>query len=104
MLFSDTSLFLPIFLLWRTFSKYRTNKKCAFKGANVLQYAIVTSFIRTIPSVKELHLVGTLCVFADYTAGEDLHLALKHSYSTPVISHCQVRYAKTFKKSGKNTQ
>lgn len=47
------------------------------RGANILQTKCNTSSVRTIPSVKEFHLVGTLCVFADYTAGEDFHLALK---------------------------
>ncbi len=64
----------------------------------IAKNAIVASSVRTIPSVKELHLVGTLCVFADYTAGEDLHLALKHFYSTPVIAHCQVPICKNLQK------
>ena len=35
--------------------------------------------------------VGTLCVFADYTAGEDLHLALKQIYDMPNMPPCQVQ-------------
>lgn len=51
----------------------------------------VASSVRTLPSVKELHLVGTHCVFADYTAGEDFHLAPKHLYNMPIKSVCQAQ-------------
>lgn len=57
----------------------------------MLKCKYVASSVRTIPSVKELHLVGTLCVFADYTAGEDLHLALKQIYDMPNMPPCQVQ-------------
>ena len=46
------------------------------RGRNA-KTSIIASLVRTIPSVKELHLVGTQSVLADYTAGEDLHLAPK---------------------------
>ena len=59
--------------------------------------AIAASSVRTIPSVKELHLVGTQCVLADYTAGEDLHLALKQIYVTPMHYRCQVSKAENMR-------
>lgn len=36
-----------------------------------------TSSIRTIPSVREFHPIGLQSKFADYTAGEEFHLAPK---------------------------
>lgn len=60
----------------------RKTVRIAQKLARMLSF-----LVRTIPSVKESHLVGTAkAVFADFTAGVELHHAPKIIYDL-VLHH-----------------
>ncbi len=48
-----------------------------------------TSSIRTVPSVREFHPFGLQSKFADYTAGEEFHLAPKQHHNITADGSCQ---------------
>ena len=58
------------------FASHKKTSKCLLlQGAQKRLFC--TSSIRTIPSVREFHPIGLQSKFADYTAGEEFHLAPK---------------------------